>query len=413
MSTLQTWGAKAQRACDRVPFLKILFGRSLEAAPGFVLAGGIVLGIVGLAAGALNRGPAGALVGGFSGAGLGTILGGLLGRTRVPKEEHISLAIELVRPEAQYGAGETIEGYVRVTSDARIKMRGIRVYLACRGQFAHDQPSSARQEMRALVRRTKEYLVQEVKAAPAGVLARGTNATYRFQFALPRDILPTHQGYACTIEWSLHAVLDREEGEPIRSRRELVVAAAPPAIQFSQEGYQAVRPTELCQLALVLDRRVVAEGEAVTGHLRISPHSSFDVEEVRALLLRVENNPEGENHIVYIRRWDAPSGQFEAEAHPGGLGTTYVWLEDEAVLGEAVHLEAAQTKVFPFTMNVPRNWRPSFSTPEGRVSWQVVGLLGRGGGDLRVTQDLIVHTGAPQIARVLAEPKRPAGASSS
>lgn len=412
MLNLREWGAKAQRACDRVPFLRILFGRSLESAPAFVLAGGIVLGGVGLVAGALNRGAAGALVGTFSGVCLGAIVGGLLGRAKAPKGEHISLAIEIVRPEAQYGAGEVIEGYVRITSDARIKMRGIRVYLACRGHFAYDQPTSGRQDMRALMRRTKEYLVQEVKAAPAGVLARGTNATYRFQFALPREILPTHQGYACTIEWSLHAVLDREEGEPVRARRELVIAATPPAIQFSQEGYQAVRPTELGQLALVLDRRVVAEGEAVSGHLRISPHVSFDAEEVRALLLRVENNPEGENHIVYVRRWDASSGQFEAEAHPGGLGTTYVWLEDEAPLGEGVQLEAAQTKVFPFTMNVPKNWRPSFTTPEGRVSWQVVGLLSRGGEDLRVAQDLIVHTGAPQIARVLAEPKRPAGASS-
>jgi len=411
MSILQQWGMKAQRWCDRVPFLKILFGKSWEAAPGIVLAGSAALGIIGLVGGALNRGAAGALVGVLSGGCLGAIVGGLIGRTKVPKEEHVSLAIELARPEAQYGAGEVIEGYVRVSSDTRIKSRGVRVYLACRGQFAHDQPSGGRQDLRALVRRTKEYLVQEVKAAPAGTLPRGTNAAYRFQFTLPREVLPTHQGYACTIEWSLHAVLDREEGEPVRARRELIIAATPPAIQFSQEGYQAVRPTELCQLALVLERRVVAEGEEISGHVRIAPHESFDADEVRVLLLRVENNPQGENHIVYIRRWDATSGQFEAEARPGGLGTTYVWLEDEANLGGPFHLELAQTKVFPFTLKIPKNWRPSFSTPEGSVTWQVVGLVGSRGGDIRVAQDVIVHTGAPQIARVLAEPKRSQGPS--
>lgn len=400
---LQNWGERAQHWGGRLPLVRLFLGHSLEEGPEKVIIGTLALLLVGLVAGGLNRGAAGALVGGLSGACLGAMAGGAIAHFTASKAGKAALTIELASGDAPFSAGDAIDGYVRITSDARLKTGGAKAYLTCRGVYVYDQPSQEGQPRR-LARRVKDYVVQEMRVSSAGVLSRGMNARYPLHFVVPRDALPTHQGYACSIEWSLYATLDLAEGAPAHARQELLVAAIPPSAQLLQEAYQAVHAAEICQLAMTLDRRIAAEGESVRGHLRISPHESFDADEVRVLLLRVENNPEGENHVVYISQWDPTTGQFEGESLPGGRGSTYVWLEDEANLSGPLHLEAAEPKVFPFELNVPKAWRPTIATAEGRVTWQVVSVVAQASGDLRVSQDIVVHTGAPQLARVLATP---------
>lgn len=399
---LQKWGDRTKHWGKRLPLARLLLGRALEEGPEKVAIGALALLLVGVAAGALNRGAAGALVGGLSGVLLGAMGGGVVARLTASKAGKATLAIELANADARFSAGDVIDGYVRITSDARIKTGGARAYLACRGVYVYDQPSQEGQPRR-LARRVKDYVVQELKVASAALLARGSSLRYPLHFSVPHDALPTHQGYACSIEWSVYATLDLPESGPVHARQQLLVAAIPPSTQFLQESFQAVHATEICQLAMTLDRRIVAEGETIRGHLRISPHESFESDEVRVLLLRVENNPEGENHVVYISQWDATTGQFEGESLPGGRGSTYVWLEDEVGLSGPLRLEIAEPKVFPFELAVPKSWRPTIATAEGRVTWQVVGVVAQAEGDLRVSQDFVVHTGAPQIARVLAE----------
>lgn len=400
---LQNWSERAQRWGARWPLVRLFLGRSLEEGAEKVLVGAIALFLIGLVAGGFNRGAAGALVGGLSGACLGAMAGAAVAHFTAPKAGKATLTIELASGEAPYSAGDTIDGYVRITSDARLKTGGAKAYLACRGVYIYDQPTQEGQPRR-LARRVKDYVVQEIRVASAGLLSRGTNVRYPIHFVVPRNALPTHQGYACSIEWSLYATLDLPEAAPVHARQELLIATIPPSAQLLQEAYQAVHAAETCQLAMTLDRRIAAEGESVRGHLRITPHQSFDADEVRVLLLRVENNPEGENHIVYISQWDAKTGQFEGESLPGGRGSTYVWLEDEANLSGPLRLEANEPRVFSFELAVPKAWRPTFATVEGRVTWQVVSVLAQALGDVRVSQDIVVHTGAPQLARVLAPP---------
>ncbi len=406
MGMVQRWGAQADAWVQRKRLVRSIFGTAWLDGPDKVLLGAGLLLMIGGALGWLNRATIGAAVGAASGLGLGALLGGVWARAVAPKAGKLTVAIELAQSEAQFTAGEAVDGYVRVSTDGRVNVRTGRIYLSCRGVYIHDRPASEPAGARSLVRRTKDYAIQEARVAPAGTLQRGASARYPFHFQLPRQVLPTCQGYGCSIEWALVASVELEDGAPQQARQELVVSALPPASQPLPEGYQAIRTTELCQLAMVVDRRIVSEGETLSGHVRISPHQSFDATEVRVLLLRIERNPAGDGRVVYISSWDAQSGQFEAESRPGSEGVTYVWLEDEDNISGAVRLEMAESKAFPFTLTVPHNWRPTFATAEGQVSWQVVGIVSRPGEeDVRVPQDIVVHTGAPQLARVLAPGK--------
>jgi hypothetical protein len=401
MGILLRWGSRGQQWVRRAPVLALLFGESLEEAPEKVVVGGAGLLLVGLVAGALNRGLAGALVGGLSGAMLGTLAGALASRMIPRKAGKVSLGIELSRDESQYHAGDVIEGYVRIISDASARVRSIKAYLSCRGVFVYDRTPGARKDSRDLARRTKDYVVQETKVVAAVSVARGSSTRHPFRFVLPADAIPSHQGYACSIEWSLHANLELQDAPSVQARQDILVSAPPHSAISPDDNYQAVRASDDCQLALTLDRRVCAEGDTIQGTMRVTALEPLDVQEVRALLLRVEHNPEGENHFVYISQWDTRTGQFEGETVPGGTGSTYVWLEDEVDLSGPAHLDVNEAKSYPFGANIPLAWRPSFGTAEGSVAWQVVAIVTREAGDLRVSQDVIVYTGAPLLARVM------------
>ena len=85
-------------------------------------------------------------------------------------------------------------------------------------------------------------------------------------------------------------------------------------------------------LTLTLPRGPYAQGGKVSGRLQMHWLESFEADNVRAVLLRIENVPLGDDHTVYVDGWDQAASLFHGERRPGGQGTTYVWLESDVGL---------------------------------------------------------------------------------
>ena len=243
------------------------------------------------------------------------------------------------------------------------------------------------------MRESRQYFLQQEEVIPAGRLRQGSRARYPFSFTVPTDALPTHHGYACSLRWTVHALLDAPTDKPIEAREEVFVESIAQSVASSHNGYESEQVSEHCELTLSLPRAITAEGQALRGHVVVAPKQTFDSPEVRVLLLRIENTPKGDDQTVYVGQWDPATGQFQGERRPGGQGSTFIWLEDEQILGSAVHLGISESRSWFFKLEIPVQWRPSFTTKDGQVSWKVgVVVAGDDQPDVRVFHEIIVHT---------------------
>lgn len=375
---------------------------------GVAIAGGVLL-IVGGFLGGLNRESTGALIGALSGSVLGILLGGIagmvLGVLLPAQQARATMAIELDRNDDHYLPGDRVSGHLVLFAQNTFRAKGAKVFFICRGFYAHDKASTSDPETPESARQTRQYLIQQTELLPAGIVRRNANLRYPFEFDVPPDALPTNHGYACAIHWTLHAVLDAPGDVAIKTQQELYVRSKSASFGAIESEYRSAASSRLGQITLTLPHVVYAEGEAVRGEAHISPSDTFVAEQVRAVLLRVENTPVGDDHIVYVGRWDPGTGQFRGRRQPGGQGTTYVWLEDEVPLGGGQAFEVGKPVTWPVKLAVPAQWRPTLSTKDGKVNWKVgfvVSCSDRE--DLRCFHEVIVHTGPPHLDKLLGVP---------
>jgi hypothetical protein len=368
---------------------------TLASAIFFMLAGGVL--------GSLNRGPVGTLIGAVSGSLLGAMLGGLvvtgvarLSRAPVPRA---TVEAGFESQDHRYLPGETIEGHIRIATENSFRTTGGRVYLTCRGFYTYDAGSGENGTGPIeFHRETREYVTMETPVVPPGRIKEGLSLRYPFTLTMPRNGLPTHHGYACEVRWTLHTVIDTPGGPLMAPPQELRLEALPPAVDLAVRGYQSITSSQVAQLTLALPRAVYAEGETITGHVRVSPIESFDADELRVLLLRIENTAVGHDHIVYIDRWDPETGNFRGHSRSGGRGTTYVWLENDITLARTQRFGIAAPEEFSFSLEIPVEWRPTMSTADGGVIWKVGVILARAeGSDVRAFHEVIVHSSTPEI----------------
>jgi len=353
--------------------------------------------------GYLNRGTGGALIGAISGSLGGVILsgivGGVLGSRHFPQEGTLLISIEFDAPNASYAPGEYVSGRVRATAESTLKIGEGTAYVVCRGFYVHDEIDESNAVQLRFVRQSSEYLVEQAGLTDAAIIRRRTLRSYPFRFFLPLAAFPTHQGYVCSVRWTLHAVVDVPDLPSAQAHREFLVESAPPMPLRIRGECQSIVVSQVCQLILGLPRAVYAEGDAVRGHVHIIPTKEFDTEEVRALLLRIENVQASDDHIVYVVNDGDESGDLRGQRRPGGHGTTYVWLEGEDVLSGPATFRPAQTVTRLFSLPIPSHWRPTLSTGEGSVIWKVGVVVSRPGArDVRAFHEVIVHTGALQIS---------------
>lgn len=395
------WSRAARAIAERLPILSQMQNGTSEGLLLGILLGGIAFLCLGGILGGLNRGAEGALIGAISGMLLGTMLGGVIGAMagarRIPQVGTIQLSIEMDQPMGRYAPGDVVSGHVSVTPENTLRVNGGQIYFMCRGFYAHDQVNENGMDAPEFVRHSREYLVRQAEFLPASTLRRGGIVRCPFSFNIPEGTPPTHHGYICAVRWSLHAMVEAPDLQPSKAQREVFVQAIPPVIPTPSGGYQSSVPTQSCQLILVLPRAVYAEGEVVNARVNITALEDLAIDEVRAMLLRIENTPSGDNHIVYMDSRDPVSGLYRGEREFGGQGTTYVWLEAETSLSSALHIKPTQSLSFPFALAIPTHWRPTFSTKDGKVTWKVGVIVSRPQyGDVRVFHEIIVHTGVPQ-----------------
>lgn len=392
---------------EGLPFVSQLSDRVRGGASQGILMGGILLLALGGALGYVNRGETGLLIGAASGLALGVLSGGvvgaLLGMLLPPRQARAIVAIEPTgRGGAHYCPGDEVSGYVCVTPQNTFGATGGSIYLLCRAHYAHEKAHGDGDGPGELVRESFDLCLEQCDFMPVSKLRQGISTRYPFSFVLPNEALPTHHGYVCALHWTLHAVLDAPGEAPVRGQREILVDSIPPVLVSGPRGYQAIADQRHCQLTLILPSAVCAEGQRLQAQVRISPLETFVVDEVRALLLRIENTPDGDDHTVYVSEWDPESAQFHGERLPGGRGTTYVWLEDEVSLGRDVRFEIAQTQTYSLALDVPAQWRPTMVTPQGSVKWKLgVIVFASQFPEVRAFHEVIIHTGMPEMAPLL------------
>ena len=408
MNILARWRWAVTQTFEGLPLVRRLDQPMRGRVSLWMALSGILFLALGAILGALNRGPMGTVIGATSGGLLGAILGGLCGGAL----SHVGpmgrgtarVSIELERDAARYAPGDVVAGQVKIVPENTFRTDGCTVFFICRGFYAHDHPAAESGGSVSFERETRQYLLKQEQIVPSGTVRQGLAVTTPFTFSIPPDALPTHHGYACSIRWTVHCVLDAPgEEEGIQARKELFVEASPPAIAQSSEWYRSDTAAPECDLTLMLPRALYAEGEAIEGQVRISPLETFDVQEIRAMLLRIENTPQGQDHTVYIDRWDPASGSFRGERRPGGHGTTYVWIEDETQVSGPERFMVAEQAFLPFRVYLPAQWRPTYATKDGRVTWKVGIVVDRGDyPDVRAFHEIIAHTGIPEISQMLA-----------
>jgi len=406
MSVGHRWLRAAISGAENLPIVRQLEGpRRRKVAIGLFV-GAAVCMLLGASFGAANRGIIGTVIGAVSGAALGACIGAMFATaieaTTPSRHADARITISLDREPARYGPGDKIVGRVKIVPQNTFRCAGGQMHFVCRGFYAHDETNSESGETE-FIRDSRKYLLSQQQLVIPATLRQGVASTHEFEFAIPEDALPTHQGYTCSVRWTLHCVLDASGDSQPTARQEVYVEARPPAVTQSNDGFRSDTPAPECELSLLLPRAVYAEGEELEAQIRITPLETFGVEEIRALLLRIENTPQGANHSVYIDRWDPTSGTFHGERQPGGRGTTYVWLEQETQLCGPRTFQVAESSSYDVKIYLPAQWRPTFATKDGRVTWKLGVVVDRGEyPDLRVFHEIIAHTGIPEIRHVLA-----------
>jgi len=385
---------------DRLPLIDQLQSGTRRGMLIGAITGFVVFFLLGALLGALNRGWAGLVVGAISGSVAGSVLGAglgmVLGPRYLPQEGHALAFIEIDQPATGFTLGGEVRGRVTVSVEDTLRIDGAELYLLCRGIYGHDQVGENGSEAR-LIRQEREYVLQKEEILRAGVLRRGQVLHLPFRFTLPADAPPTYDGLICAVHWSMHAILRAPDLPLITSSQGLFVTSAEPAgVPTSNEGYQVTSSSQLCQLTLSLPRATCMEGERLEGRMQIMPLADFEADEVRAVLLRIENVPQGDDHLFYVSEWDREGRTLRGERLPGGSGTSYIWLESEVALTGVTFFRANESITRPFTLEIPSAWRPTFFTHEGHATWKVGVVVTRSGhSDVRALHEIIVRTGSP------------------
>lgn len=371
------------------------------------LEGGIAGLLLGILLGAVSRGLLGAILGAplglVLGAPIGAACGAVISALALPTGPPPKMTFELDHPEAIYAPGERVTGLLRIVAPKRANLLAGQMTLLCRGMYAHETLRRTEPPKLALVRDTHVYMNQADEIVPPTVLRRGKTLSIPFSFRIPDDAPPTHRGYVCTILWTLHARLELRDRADVTTAAEITMRGHPASMDRHRREFVAINANSKVQLSLQLPEIVVAEGQVIRATLRIRPLDRLEANEVRVVLLRIEHTPAGDTgDVVYVADWNLDEGTFRGKRESGGKGTTYVWLEDEiALLGKTTFLPESVAN-HEITVTIPERFRPSFQMHGGRVSWRLAAVIHRnGGGDLQASQELLVHTSAPELSVVM------------
>ena len=199
--------------------------------------------------------------------------------------------------------------------------------------------------------KTDERQLSQTAFLPETTITAGSNQNFEFDFAIPPNSPPTAQGNIIHIKWLVKATLDRKLAGDVEAQTEITVVNTLPDGQPGEGRYgNSSEPLE-AELQLVLPSLAFVLGEAISGTLVVTPQKGFDVSEVRLTLVQRENVPQAE-------------------------GNTHA-AEQTVKLSLQVKLQAGPPLSFPFKVTIPSGGSPSCQTPNGSITWALVGTLAR------------------------------------
>ena len=379
---------------------------------GLVL-GALSLGLTGLILGILlgsaNRGLVGAFVGAVSAAALGilggALIGGILGRTLFPTEDDVDVSIEFERPERLYAAGDLIRGYIAVKGSKKIRLLGGTTCLWGRRFYTYDTLVDEESAARDMVQEPYELHLEHTRSIPERKLGRNVLLRYPFEFRIPQDAAPSQHGQIVSIRWQVLAEIELPYLSSLIARSEVFISAPPPAVPDVVSQYRSLTSAEPCQLLLSMPRVEFWPGETIDANIRLASRRSFAATSIRAVLYRVEHIAQGDPHVIYVSEWDLASGRFEGERWPAQEGTTYIWLEDEFVLGEELAIDDQEMLIYAFSLHIPERFCPTVRGVPS-VTWKLGVIVEQPSGEanVRVFHEVIVSTWLDSLIK----PEKPA-----
>lgn len=260
--------------------------------------------------------------------------------------------IEVETDNAVYRAGETVIARVRVEGEKDLTIQGARIELVCAERYTsrereRDSDGDWRTEERTT---TDEDVVALERMMESGTVKAGSLAERTFTFRLPAAGPPSGAGSITAVTWKVRAVLNVRL-RPDLNEEAIFAVRVPRAVGAGRIDPGERRDVDDCDLTFNLPDRNVLAGETVRGTLGVAPRSEFQVEEVRAELVRREEVPRGE----------------------GNRSETVVG----RVRGGELRLTPGQPTAFPFELAVPADAFPSHRTTHASVRWYVRGVLNR------------------------------------
>ena len=283
MRTRNSWNQASLALSRWIPIVRHLPSGAREGLVLGLAAGALLFAVLGALFGWLNRGSEGAVIGALSGAVagaiIGAIVGAIVGRAKLPQRGTINLRIEL-DASSRHAPGDRVTGYVCVEAQDTLKIGLGKVYFVCRGFYGHDKHDGNSSEPQ-FTRESRQYLLRESDVVPSGTVRARSVQRYPFDMRIPNDALPTHHGYIASVLWTLHAVLDMPDMDPVKAQREVFVEAQSPNIPLAPNGYQGMTTTPECQVSLSIPRASYEEGETLTGSIHIYPTEEIEADEIR------------------------------------------------------------------------------------------------------------------------------------
>jgi hypothetical protein len=256
-----------------------------------------------------------------------------------------------------YHPGETVHVQVGIVGEKDLKIQQGRITFLFSEEYQYrhlatesDSHGHRRQVTRA-VWKTDERQLSQMAFLPETTIAAGTNQNFEFDFAIPPDAPPSVNGSIIRIKWLIKAILDRKLAGDIEAHTEISVVSTSSDGQMGEGEYgNSSEPLE-AELQLVLPTLEFVLGETIVGTLMVSPQKGFDVSEMRLALVQRESVPQGQGNTH-----DA---------------------EQTIKLSPQTKLQAGQPVSLPFNISIPSAGSPSCQTPNGSITWLLVGTLAR------------------------------------
>jgi len=278
----------------------------------------------------------------------------------------VHIGIEVDPAQGPYYAGDLLHVLITLQSEKELKVREARASLMLHETYSYTRTEGGKVRHN---RGTSELIAHRAQLLGEETIPAGFNQTYRLEWQIPQEVPPPYTGKLITGRWLIKVTLDRKLRGDINEELEIPLIVPPPGRWARPGDYGESSHPDDAEMVLWLPRLEWVEGETIEGKLKVYAQKDISASGVRIELVRRER-------VSY------------------GDGETSAATEFKERIAGGVKLNAGEVGEFPFSVPIPERGCPTRSTPIGRVSWELKGILDRRlRKDFTVTQEVYVFNG--------------------